>query len=339
MKTIGILIFDDVEELDFTGPLEVFGMAANFGAECRTATVAEQRREIRCRHGLRVVPEFSFEDAPPLDLLIVPGGLGARTHARGNIKILDFVRRQSGMVASVCTGALILANAGLLDGLTATTHHNSLDLLRQHAEIDVRERTRFIMHDRVATSAGVSAGIDLALALVAREWGESVAEKVAANMEWPEESFSVRKATRDDVDGILACLRAAFEPYKSNYSREGYEDTVPAALDHRLKTMTILVAISQSGDAIGTIACTAHGTEGHLRGMAVLPYWQGKNVADALLAAAEEELRSRDCRRVTLDTTEPLQRAMHFYEKHGYRKSGKIADFFGMPLHEYVKSL
>jgi putative intracellular protease/amidase/predicted N-acetyltransferase YhbS len=339
VKTVGILIFDDVEELDFTGPLEVFGMAAHFGASCRTVTIAEQRKEIHCRHGLRVVPDFSFDDAPPLDLLIVPGGLGARTHARGNAKILDFVRQQTGTVASICTGALILASAGLLDGLTATTHHNSLDLLRQHAKIDVRERTRFIMHDRVATSAGVSAGIDLALALVAREWGEAVAAKVAANMEWREESFSVRKATRDDADGILVCLRAAFEPYKSRYSEEGYEDTVPATLNHRLETMTIFVAISQSGDVIGTIACAAHGAEGHLRGMAVRSEWQGKKVADALLQAAEEELRRQDCRRITLDTTEPLQRAMRFYEKHGYRKSGRVSDFFGMPLHEYVKSL
>jgi len=339
VKTVGILIFDDVEELDFTGPLEVFGMAAHFGADCRTVTIAEQRKEIRCRHGLRVVPEFSFHDAPSLDLLIVPGGLGARTHARANAKILDFVRQQSGMVASVCTGALILANAGMLDGLTATTHHNSLDLLRQHAQIDARERTRFIIHDRVATSAGVSAGIDLALALVARKWGEAVAEKVAENLEWREESFSVRKATRDDAGEILACLRAAFEPYKSRYSKEGYEDTVPMTLDHRLKTMTIFVAVSQSGDVIGTIACAAHGSEGHLRGTAVRPEWQGKQVAEALLQASEEELCKQDCRRITLDTTEPLQRAMRFYEKHGYCKSGRVIDFFGMPLHEYVKSL
>ena len=184
MKTIGILIFDDVEELDFIGPLEVFGMAARHGAECRTLLIAQQLKEVRCRYGMRVMPEFALDNAPPLDLLIIPGGLGARTHARQNPKILDFVRRQQGMVASVCTGALILANAGLLDGITATTHHNAFDLLRESPQVDVREDTRFIIHDRVATSAGVSAGIDLALALVARQWGDSLAETVAANLEW-----------------------------------------------------------------------------------------------------------------------------------------------------------
>ncbi|HEY8133365.1 MAG TPA: DJ-1/PfpI family protein [Thermoanaerobaculia bacterium] len=184
MKTIGILIFDDVEELDFVGPLEVFGMAARHGADCRTLLIAEELNEVRCRYGMRVIPEFTLDNAPPLDLLIVPGGLGARTDARQNPKILDFVRRQQGMVASVCTGALILANAGLLDGVSATTHHNAFDLLRESPQVDVREGVRFIIHDRVATSAGVSAGIDLALALVAREWGDSIAATVEANLEW-----------------------------------------------------------------------------------------------------------------------------------------------------------
>lgn len=339
MKTIGILIFDDVEELDFVGPLEVFGMAARHGAECRTLLIAQERKEVRCRYGIRVVAEFTFDDSPPLDLLIVPGGLGARTHARSNPRILDFVRRQQGMVASVCTGALILASAGLLDGLTATTHHTSYDLLREHPKVDVREGPRFIIHDRVATSAGVSAGIDLALALVAREWGHTLAQTVAENMEW-EKFFSIRRATADDCAGILGCLRAAFAPYESRYTAAGYEDTVltPQTLQERLKTMSIFVAVS-GGNVIGTIACAASGDEGHLRGMAVHPDWLGKDVARELLEVAERELRDKDCKRVTLDTTEPLQRAMRFYEKHGYRQSGRVSDFFGMPLHEYAKTL
>src|SRR5438128_3111328 len=86
---IGILLFDDVEELDFVGPLEVFGMAARHGADCRTALIAAEPKEIRCRYGMRVLPDFSFENGPTLDILIVPGGLGARTHARQNPRILD----------------------------------------------------------------------------------------------------------------------------------------------------------------------------------------------------------------------------------------------------------
>jgi transcriptional regulator GlxA family with amidase domain len=158
-------------------------MATRFGAEWRTLLIADA--PVRCRYGLRVLPDCSLAEAPPLDLLVVPGGLGARTHARENGAILDFVRAQHGFVASVCTGALILAAAGVLDGVRATTHHNALQLLREYPAIDVQGGVRFIMHDdRIATSEGVSAGIDLALALVERFCGADVAAAVAANMAW-----------------------------------------------------------------------------------------------------------------------------------------------------------
>jgi transcriptional regulator GlxA family with amidase domain len=184
MQKIGFLAFDQMDELDFVGPLEVFGMASRFGADCQTLIVAEELKPVRCRHDLDVLPRQTFSNCPELHMLIVPGGLGARTHARENQRILDFIRRQSGTVASVCTGALIIAAAGILKGLPATTHHSSYELLRQYDGVQVREGVRFVLNNRVATSAGVSAGIDLALALTAQTWGTSVAEAVAANLEW-----------------------------------------------------------------------------------------------------------------------------------------------------------
>jgi len=302
------------------------------------------------------VPDCILQEAPALDLLIVPGGLGARTHVRENPQILEFVRRQRGTVVSVCTGALILAAAGMLDGLSATTHHSSLDLLREYGQITIQEGTRFVMHERVATSAGVTAGIDLALALVAREWGHSVAESVAANLEWESTSwkqapsdeplqqptFSIRLATMNDSGGILSCLRAAFERYESSYTRGAYEDTVltPESLQKRLDVMSIFVAISAAGEIVGTIAChTVSPDEGRLRGMAVRPEWQGTGLAAALLHAAVTELRKNQCKRITLDTTDPLRRAVRFYEKRGFIKSGRESDLFDMRLYEYVKPL
>src|SRR5262245_32369362 len=100
--------------------------------------------------------------------------------------------------------------------------------------------------------------------------------------------------------------------------------------------MCVFVAVSE-GYVVGTVACAASGEEGHLRGMAVLPDWQGSGVASALLQAAEAEIRNQHCKRVTLDTTEPLARAVRFYARHGFRLSGRVSDFFGMPLHEWVK--
>jgi len=156
-----------------------------------------------------------------------------------------------------------------------------------------------------------------------------------------ESNVIIRRATASDTDGILHCLAAAFEPYRASYTPAAYLDTVLTAetIEQRLRSMKILVAVAD-GHIVGTVACaTSAGIEGHLRGMAVLPEWLGRGIAERLLRAAEAEIAQQGCCRITLDTTEPLQRAMRFYEKHGYRRSGRQTDFFGMPLHEYVKDL
>lgn len=153
---------------------------------------------------------------------------------------------------------------------------------------------------------------------------------------------TIRHACEADAGGILSCLQAAFAPYREQYSLEAFRDTVLTAetVHERLATMAVFVALAHTGEIVGTIGCgLASAEEGHIRGMAVLHEWQGAGVASQLLTIAESELRSRNCCRVTLDTTAPLERAIRFYEKHGYRRSGKVGDFFGMPLFEYVKNL
>jgi ribosomal protein S18 acetylase RimI-like enzyme len=151
----------------------------------------------------------------------------------------------------------------------------------------------------------------------------------------------IRKANEGDSAGILECLRMAFEPYRQQYSPEAFADTTlsPDTLRNRFSTMSILVAIAED-QVVGTVAWNIVGDrEGHIRGMAVLPAWQGRGIAEQLLEAVEFELRGRSCSRITLDTTEPLRAAIRFYEKNGFRKTGKIRDFFGMPLLEYVRNL
>lgn len=153
---------------------------------------------------------------------------------------------------------------------------------------------------------------------------------------------SVHRATSADANGVLHCLHTAFEPYRRRYTPDAFRDTVlgPETVTDRLASMAVFVAVTPAGEIVGTIGCRlVSAEEGHLRGMAVLREWHGAGVAAQLLAVTESELRSRHCHRVTLDTTAPLDRAMRFYEKHGYRRSGKIADFFSMPLFEYVKEL
>ena len=153
-------------------------------------------------------------------------------------------------------------------------------------------------------------------------------------------SFTIRRAESNDREAIVACLAAAFAPYFNSYTPAAFTDSVlnPRSVQHRLREMCVFVAVSE-GNVARTVACAASGEEGHLRGMAVLPDWQGSGVASALLQAAEAEIRKQRCKRITLDTTEPLARAMRFYARHGFTLSGRVSDFFGMPLYEWVKFL
>ena len=154
--------------------------------------------------------------------------------------------------------------------------------------------------------------------------------------------FAVRKVILADKVQVLDCLQEAFNPFRDAYTPAAFLDTVltPATLEQRFKTMSLFVAVDRAEDIVGTVGCgVATSGEGHLRGMAVRLDWQGAGVATELLQHAEAELARKGCACITLDTTEPLQRAMIFYEKHGYRRSGITRDFFGMPLLEYCKEL
>jgi N-acetylglutamate synthase-like GNAT family acetyltransferase len=142
--------------------------------------------------------------------------------------------------------------------------------------------------------------------------------------------FSIRKARSGDCDGILECLAAAFASVRDSYTREAFLDTVltPDTVKKRLQDMVVLVALLNNGDVIGTISCkVVNEDEGHLRGMAVRPEWHGSPVAAELLARAEEEFRKAGCSAITLDTTEPLTRAMRFYEKQGFGLRGELPNF------------
>ncbi len=162
-----------------------------------------------------------------------------------------------------------------------------------------------------------------------------------AQMNWAAR-ISNRAATADDADGILDCLRSAFEAFRGEYTEAAFEDTVLTGetIRRRMAEMVVIVASSSEGEVVGTIACRAlEGGEGHIRGMAVRPGWQGRGVAQKLLETAESELRQRKCTRISLDTTKPLRRAIRLYERNGYRASGVVVNFFGMALVEYVKEV
>ena len=170
---IGIYLFDDAEELDFAGPWEVLSSWARGWPDdgVEVVTLAGRDGPVTCAKGLRVLPDHTLETVPPLDVLVYPGGVGTRRHL-GDETVRSWLRDLAGtgtLITSVCTGSLVLADAGLLDGRPATTHWASLDLLAGlGTEIEVLPDERFVDDGEVITASGVSAGIDMALHLVAR---------------------------------------------------------------------------------------------------------------------------------------------------------------------------
>ena len=182
----GFLLFKDMEELDLVGPWEMVSIWSKFfngPQEC--LMIAETGAPVTCFHGMVITPHRPFQDAPQLDYLLIPGGIGTRAEIK-NKALNDFVTAQARtcrIILSVCTGSFILHSAGLLGGIKATTHFSMLDKLRGLDGVDVVEK-RFVTDGKIWTSAGVSAGMDMALELIAREAGEETAGQVQLYAEY-----------------------------------------------------------------------------------------------------------------------------------------------------------
>lgn len=185
MLTIGILVFPQVEELDFVGPFEVLSYINKVRPDStRVLLVAETSAPVAAFNGLRFIPDTTLQDCPPLDLVVVPGGKG-RLAAMKNPAILTFIRRQqqnARLVTAVCTGAFLLAEAGLLAGKTATTYHTAFAELEGYG---VRVVARKVVRDGgIVTAGGVSSGLELGFYLLRELFGADVAQEVARKIEY-----------------------------------------------------------------------------------------------------------------------------------------------------------
>lgn len=192
-STIGILIFDDAEELDFVGPWEVFTMinevASRDGAPKphRVILVAEREAPVRCAKGMRVLPDVTAANCPPLDVLLIPGGQGTRREVKNEALLAWIARTAAGCtwITSVCTGALLLTAAGAAKGKRVTTHWGFVEALRARGEAaEVLTHIRYVRDGNVVTAAGVSAGIDMALWLTGQMHSPALARMVQRAMEY-----------------------------------------------------------------------------------------------------------------------------------------------------------
>jgi transcriptional regulator GlxA family with amidase domain len=192
MTRIAIALFDEAEELDWAGPWEVLAAWAQQwpGDDVEVFTIASDGGVVTCAKGLRVLPDHSWETAPAFDVLVYPGGRGTRRELADESVIawLRGLRERRTLMTSVCTGSLVYAAAGLLEGRPATTYWGALDLLRELAPTaDVRDDDRFVDSGEIVTAAGVSAGIDMALHLVRRLHSEERAREVRRYIQYDPE--------------------------------------------------------------------------------------------------------------------------------------------------------
>ncbi|MBK5101424.1 MAG: DJ-1/PfpI family protein [Desulfobacteraceae bacterium] len=196
-KRVGILIFDDIEVLDFTGPYEVLSATRLDESKRReepspfeVVIVAEKEGIVKAQGGLKIIPDYSFQNCPLLDVLVVPGGWGTRREI-DNKALTDWIKKKGNeaeLITSVCTGAVLLGKAGLLKDRKATTHWKAINWMRElFPEIEVVEDQHVVKDERVFTSAGISAGIDMALHIVGHYFGDDISKATCRHMEY---SFS-----------------------------------------------------------------------------------------------------------------------------------------------------
>ncbi len=189
IKKVGIFLFENVELLDFAGPYEVFSVTneLNEFKLFRTFTISEDGEAVKTVNGLRVFADYSVNNCPLIDILIIPGGAGAR-RVLNNIKMLKWVKESfenSEITFSVCSGAMILGKTGILDNKEYTTHHEVLDDMKKIApKAILTKEKRFVDNGKLLTSGGISAGIDLSLYLVEKLHGKTVKEKTVVYMEY-----------------------------------------------------------------------------------------------------------------------------------------------------------
>ncbi|WP_168118742.1 GNAT family N-acetyltransferase [Paenibacillus sp. HB172176] len=212
-RNVAVLVYEKVDLLDFVGPFDVFGLAGREGV-FHVYTVGEKQEPLNTVSGLTILPKYSFNDCPKADILIVPGGLGSRAMIH-HAAVIDWIRcsaEGAEMILSVCTGALLLAKAGLLNGLKVTTNRRAFDLLRELLPSDamIAEEVRYVDNGKVITSGGVTTGFDAALHAVSRLCGEQRAIETASRLEYRwSEALEIRVARAEDAADIIQLYREA----------------------------------------------------------------------------------------------------------------------------------
>lgn len=346
-----ILIFPDVEVLDFAGPYEVFSVAGGESAPDRlyhVHTVSATPGILAARNGLKVAADYSLDGAPQADILVLPGGSGSRV-ARQDENTIEWIRRQARhaqVVLTVCTGVRFLLSAGLADNLSLTTHHSALDEIRADAPTShVRADARIIDHGKLVISAGVASGIDASFHIIQRLHGPVVATQTAAHVEYPwprlvpalsmdfspSDRYFIHRAAPEDVSRIAPLFTA----YRGFYAQRPAEHTDAEFLARRLRIgeSVILFATDHAGAVAGftqlyptfsSVRCTH---DWILNDLFVDQHHRRAGVARLLLRAAREFARFTRAGRLSLKTESDNIPAQRLYESDGWKRDSRFQTY------------
>ncbi|MFS0722407.1 GNAT family N-acetyltransferase [Paenibacillus sp. 1P07SE] len=355
-KKVAVLVYDQVDALDVTGPFDAFVVASNRGQDFHVFTVAlESKAQIRTISGLTIMPEFDALDCPPPDILVVPGGWGARKEIH-NEKLIHWISetsQQAAFTLSICTGALLLAKSGLLEGKRATTNRRAMDLLAELAppSATLMENVCYVDNGSIITSAGVTAGIDAALHLIAKLLGEQRAIDTASRLEhdWrrePSESLAIRRATVDDVEGILFLLtdaarwiHTAHGFWQWRVESFTFENVHTFVQDHE-----VFVAL-QGHELVGCFSVQwgyeiiwgeqYHEHAGYVHRLCVSRHRKGKGIGRELLRYAESYIHAQGKRWIRLDCMADNPSLNAYYTSLGFVRQGRFdAQFWSANLYE-----
>jgi putative intracellular protease/amidase len=268
-RKVAILVFSGVEIIDFAGPYEMFGAAG-----CDVYTVAATRDPVTTAMGLTVVPQYTFADAPRPDVLVVPGGtVQAASKSEPTLRYIRDVTGQTSTTMSVCNGAFILASSGLLDGLRATTTNGNLTRLgTEYPKVHVVRDQRYVDNGKIVTAAGLAAGIDGALHVIAKLYGEGVAQSVALSeeYEWKEGGGFVRAALADqqlpeirlDDTGKWEVVRTEGDRIRWDIVAHGHTDLTETDLTGRIEHALVQSHWSKQGVTGGASHWRFTGSDG-----------------------------------------------------------------------------
>ncbi|WP_063795691.1 GNAT family N-acetyltransferase [Paenibacillus sp. Soil750] len=350
-RNVAVLIYEKVDLLDTAGPFDVFGVSSNWGKDFKVYTVGEKQSPVNTVSGLTIQPKYSFDNCPLPDILIVPGGLGSRTEMN-NATITSWINQTAAsaeIVLSVCTGALLLAKANILDGLRVTTNRNAFDLLREIAppSAEIVEDVRYVDNGKIVMSAGVTAGFDAVLYVVARLFGEKRALATAAKIEyhWHKDEktaaqqqndvFSIRKAQIEDLDDIQKLFVEAAQWIQlskgfTQWREDSFTKTYVTSFIH---DQEVFVAC-QNGEIIGCFSIQwqyeeiwgdlFHDDAGYVHRLVVARKYKGEGFGSRILTWSEDYIKNKGKGWLRLDCMADNPTLNDYYRSLGFLHRGRF---------------